>query len=384
MASCNWKGLYCLLNNLWIMGYDAIIAGASFAGLAVAHFIDGEVAVLEREEVLGARQRSTCAAPEGWVRRLGAPESVLGRFDRVVVHSPGGNQAELRLPEGYCTLDYAVFCRKAAERSGAEVLTGERVQEVRRGGRELVCTRRAYTSGVVVDASGWSAAVASRLRRGYAKGRLARGVEVEGRYEVEEAHIYLGSSAVPGGYAWVFPLGDGRARVGLGSLRRLPLVELNRRFLRRLGVRECSPHHGGVIPCSGLREPVVSQVFVVGDAAGQVLPGTAEGIRKCFEFAEVCGRLVSRVVAGELRLEEGLEEYRSRVLASKEFYETMLLAQRVAYRLPDRVLDAAVERGRELADAVVGSYFSERVDERLRKAAGSLRVLQAFLPGSRA
>ncbi|NOZ82365.1 MAG: NAD(P)/FAD-dependent oxidoreductase, partial [Euryarchaeota archaeon] len=329
--------------------YDAVIAGAGFAGLATAFFArECRVLVVEREKELGARQRSTCAAPLSWIRRLGAESSVLSVFDRVVMHSPSGNEARIPLQESYCTIDYAEFCRRVAERvEWAEFLKDTRVTGATVDGVPVVHTSSgSFSCEMLVDATGWRAVVASSLRRGYApsKGRITA-LETVGEYDSRDVHIYYGSRFVPGGYAWVFPAGSGRARIGLGSMRRLRLVKLNRRFLEFLGVERTEEHHhGGVIPCEGLREPVVSQVFVVGDAAGQVLPSTAEGIRKCFEFGEVCGRLMSRVAAGELSREEALRRYAESVRAEQGFYRTMLRVQEVVYRLPDRAMDLIIGR----------------------------------------
>ncbi len=329
--------------------YDAAIAGAGFAGLATAFFAkECRLLVVEREKELGAKQRSTCAAPLSWIRRLGAESSVLSVFDRVVMHSPSGHEVRIPLRERYCTIDYGEFCRRvAALIEGAEFLMGTRVTGATVDGKPVMhTTSGSFSAGMLVDATGWRAVLASSLRRGYApaEGRITA-LETVGEYDARDVHIYYGSRFVPGGYAWVFPAGSGRARIGLGSMRRLHLVRLNRRFLNFLGVERAEMHHhGGVIPCEGLREPVVSGVFVVGDAAGQVLPSTAEGIRKCFEFGEVCGRLMSRVAAGELSVQEALRRYGESVRAEEGFYRALLRVQEVVYRLPDRAMDVLMKR----------------------------------------
>ncbi len=343
--------------------YDAIIVGASFAGLATASFTRGDkLLVLEKEARLGARQRFTCAAPVSWVKRLGAAGSIRGVMDTLVVHSPFGMEITVPLPERYCTLDYAAFCSLVAERLDAEIKTGAEVTGVVTGRRlKLSTPAGVYSAEVVVDASGWRAAVVSGLKGDYSAPPPARGVETEAEYDAKKVHIYLGSRIIPGGYAWVFPLENGRARVGLGSLKKVNLPELNRSFLEYLGIERYGSHHGGVIPCSGLREPVVGGIFAVGDAGGQVLPGTAEGIRKAFEYAELCGGLISRVINGELPLEEAQEIYRRGVLSSRKFYDTMLAIQKVAYRLPDRVVEDVLSRvaRRHLINAIVNAYFAE-------------------------
>src|SRR5437879_1774001 len=58
--------------------YDAVICGASFAGLTVARELAGsgaDVLVLDRYQI-GERQTSACAAPTGWLRALGLEDSI--------------------------------------------------------------------------------------------------------------------------------------------------------------------------------------------------------------------------------------------------------------------------------------------------------------------
>ena len=50
-------------------------------------------------------------------------------------------------------------------------------------------------------------------------------------------------------------------------------------------------------------------MFRVGDAAGQCLPFTGEGIRPALYFGLACGRIVRQVLDGEYSLEEGLQRY---------------------------------------------------------------------------
>ena len=69
--------------------YEAVICGASFAGLAVARELAGtgaRVLVLDRYAI-GERQTSACAAPTGVLEQLGLDDSILQRFDELVVHT---------------------------------------------------------------------------------------------------------------------------------------------------------------------------------------------------------------------------------------------------------------------------------------------------------
>src|SRR5713226_2918677 len=96
---------------------DVVIAGASFAGLAVAQRIgrssfpaprggEGRVrgmaprprVVLLDRAPLGAGVTSACGAPVSIVRAMGAEESVQQIHDRLVLHTPAG-EAVWPLPE---------------------------------------------------------------------------------------------------------------------------------------------------------------------------------------------------------------------------------------------------------------------------------------------
>jgi|Deesub1362B_J571_1020462.scaffolds.fasta_scaffold02517_3 digeranylgeranylglycerophospholipid reductase len=347
--------------------YDVIIVGGSFAGLATAYFTEAEnLLIIEKEEEIGARQRSTCGVPVEWVRRLGAEKSILRRFDTITIHSPNGREVVIDLPMPYCTIDYRTFCASVSGHlKNAEIKTRSEVTGVEAGDpKKVQCGHEIYSSRLIVDASGWRAAVASRLRHGYAHmPRKIAGLETVAEYDADSIHIYFGSRLIPGGYAWVFPLAGGMSRVGLGSLKKVNLMDLNRKFLDFLGIRRWqSEHHGGIISCLGMRDPVVEDIFVVGDAAGQVLPATAEGIRKAFIYAEMLGALLSKVLNGELERSKALEIYRREVLKSKKFYDTLLSIQNIAYNAPDWVLERVIEKvesNRFIIKRLLKAYFEE-------------------------
>ena len=111
------------------------------------------------------------------------------------------------------------------------------------------------------------------------------------------------------GYAWVFPLGDGRANVGFGVLRDdvtggKQLAALWRDVVARTSVRRIlgeraepdGPHRSWPIPATwseaALSGP--ARTLFVGDAAGVVDPMTGEGIAQALEtgmLAGACGRV---------------------------------------------------------------------------------------------
>jgi digeranylgeranylglycerophospholipid reductase len=353
--------------------YDTIIVGGSFAGLATARFTEAErILILEKEREIGLRQRSACAAPASWVERLGCDKSILERFDSVTFHSMDGSQAVVDIPEEFCTIDYGIFCNTlAGALEEVEIRTGTRVTGLSRGfPKKVYCDNQVFHGKIVVDASGWRAVTASHL--GYPgrgkKTQRATGIETVADYEIERSlHLYYGKSIIPGGYAWIFPVGKGKVRVGLGSYylktdlkRRLDAFMVSRGMENRgYGI------HGGVIPCGGLGEPVLGDVFFVGDSGGQVIPVTAEGIRPAFENARVLGGLISKVMGGEMGLSRAVEEYRESIYSKKGFYSNLALLQKVLYRVPDGLMARIIQKvsvEKNLTAKIVESYFNGRLD----------------------
>src|SRR2546427_9688070 len=92
--------------------YDVIIAGASFAGLAVAQRLEGRRVVLLDRAPVGRGVTSACGAPVSIVNAMGAEGSILQVHDRLILHTPAG-EAVWPLPEPFCTFDYQRFCELA-------------------------------------------------------------------------------------------------------------------------------------------------------------------------------------------------------------------------------------------------------------------------------
>ena len=78
----------------------------------------------------------------------------------------------------------------------------------------------------------------------------------------------------------------------------------------------------------------MGRLFAVGDAAGQCLPLTAEGIRPALYFGVECGRIVQQIFDGRLGLSEGLERYRGLVDRHRHAYRILRVAQWVAEHAP--------------------------------------------------
>ena len=164
------------------------------------------------------------------------------------------------------------------------------------------------------------------------RGHFSFGLETRTDLSDEGLSFWLDGSLIPRGLGWIFPVGKG-SLIGLGSyvgLSKLkPALE---RFLRDRGA-VATTYHGTYFP-HRLFRPTVGRLFAVGDAAGQCLPLTAEGIRPALYFGVECGRLIQQIFEGRLGLTEGLERYRGLVDRHRQAYRILRVAQWVAEHAP--------------------------------------------------
>lgn len=330
---------------------EVVVAGASFAGLAVARELPGR-AVLVDPEGVGEGQTSACGAPVSVLAALGALGAVQQIHEEIVIHTPG-REVRWPLPEPFCTFDYRACCRAAFAGAGASLLRA-RV----RGHRGTVAVTSAgdVCGRVLVDCTGWRAALARRApaagpaagTAGEAPGAVSRGGGASFRYfgleaEVPAArpsglHFYFWPEIVRDGYAWAFPAGR-TTRIGLLSYRAgTRLGPALAALLDRLGAPP-GPVHGGFLG-TGLLPPAADGVFIVGDAAGQCLPFSGEGIRSAVWAGGVCGRLIRQALEGGIGLDEAAARYRAFVLAQRRRYRVLRWATLALLVLPPRALGA--------------------------------------------
>ncbi len=320
--------------------YDVIIAGASFAGLAVASQLKGyRVLLLDRKPV-GSGQTSACGTPFQVLRHWGAEEAVLARHDTLTLHV-AGRAYPFSSPYSWCTFDYQRFCQILKEQSDAVF----RQAAVRSFDGEVVYTTRGrFRARVFVDASGWRAVLANALESAYTRlPHLNQGLETIVPLNGEPAqknalHFWYDHSALPGGVTWAFPRGE-TLSIGVGVYHQArPLKGALRAFAHDLAA-EPDSLHGTYFPFR-LRAPVVENVFVVGDAAGMCLGLTGEGIRPALYFGEACGRIIRRALEEGRSLEDALREYQCFVDHYRRVFEALTGAQKFLTRLPVSLIGA--------------------------------------------
>lgn len=137
-------------------------------------------------------------------------------------------------------------------------------------------------------------------------------------------YYYIGQEVAPGGYAWVFPKGEGKANVGLGVQADLTadstLNYLNRFIESQPHLAEGSPVTlvvGGVPVGPPLPQLVTSGLMLVGDAARQVDPLTGGGIANAMIAGQLAAEVAAKAIAAGDVSADALALYEERWMAGR-------------------------------------------------------------------
>ncbi len=304
---------------------DVLIVGGGPAGLAAAEAVASQGArtiVLERQNEIGYPVHTSGGSWISDMKALAIPEHLYHPIAKVIFVSP---QREVVLhydPAVACVVDVRGLYQHLAGRAiaaGAQLRVRHTVEQVLMEGERVVgVTAKNHVSerlnvraAVTIDASGVSRHIGVRTDMGKAFHRYGYGAEYDlyaPNYPQDELFLIMGSSFAPRGYAWAFPRGNGRVRLGVGVLHpdsdEDARVYLDRimRDLPQLKdkFQDASPveYHTGLFPSEG---PVArfsrDGLLLAGDAGGHGSTLVGEGIR----FAIYSGQMAGKVAAEAVR-----------------------------------------------------------------------------------
>jgi flavin-dependent dehydrogenase len=319
------------------MGYEAIIAGGSFAGLAVAAQLHGRRILLVEPHAIGAVQTSACGTLLAALEATGTLDSLLQVHDRFVLHL-GRRTIEYPLPYPFCTFDYRTFCQRLLAQSQVEVL---RASVLGHQGHQVYTTQGTFEAEVLIDATGWRAALATNSHR-QSQPHRGKSFGLETVIPVPDSglHFFYDSQNLrPYHIGWLFPTGA-TSRAGFASYRGHTRLGAGlRSFVQQAYGQPMNGRHGGFFPYR--RQPAITgTIFRVGDAAGQCLPFTGEGIRPALFFGAQVGHLVRRVLEGEMRQDQALQTYRKFVERHRMPHRLLLAVQKAIPGLPMRWIES--------------------------------------------
>lgn len=304
---------------------DVVIVGGGPAGLAAAEAAASRgvrTVVLERQNEIGYPVHTSGGSWISDMKALAIPEHLYHPVTKVIFVSP---QREVSLhynPAVACVVDVRGLYQHLAGRAiaaGAQVrmrhtveqavMESERVVGVT--AKNHVSERLSLNAAVTIDASGVSRHIGVRTDMGKAFHRYGYGAEYDlyaPNYPQDELFLIMGSAFAPRGYAWSFPRGNGRVRLGVGVLHpdsdedaRIYLDRIMRELPQfKDKFRAASPveYHTGLFPSEGPVERFSrAGLLLAGDAGGHGSTLVGEGIR----FAIYAGQMAGAVAAEAIK-----------------------------------------------------------------------------------
>ena len=351
------------------MDHDAIVIGGGPAGLFAAIEIAKkryDVRILEEHERFGEPDHCAGLLSASGVKRLGVNlpnEAVQNTVSGASIYSPSGHSITIERGkrEAY-VIDRRRFDAWLAERAvelGAEITTNTKASEFVKA--ELYNHRIRVKGDINTDLTSRAYVIAEGSRC-----RLSGSIGIPTvqksskypafQYEVsgvdiddEMVEMFYGRNVAPGFFAWIIPLGERRARVGLASrdksrLRLDALIQHHEIVSKRMKGAKIERSLGGIV-LVGM--PIARMAFrnmiTVGDAAGIVKATTGGGVI----LGGLAARLAGKIIAENLS--SGIETIKIRhydkQCKSLVFDElrTMYLAQRALASLSDKGLDSIIQ-----------------------------------------
>ncbi len=303
---------------------DVLIVGGGPAGLAAAEAAAKQGArtlVLERQNEIGYPVHTSGGSWVSDMKALAIPEHLYHPINKVYFVSPHREVPLYYNPAVACVLDVRGLYQHLASRAitaGARILMRHTVEQtIVENGRVCGVTvknhvgeRLTLRAAVTIDASGVSRHVGVRAEMGKAFHRYGYGAEYDlyaPNYPQDELYLVMGSKFAPRGYAWAFPRGNGRVRLGVGVLHPdcdddarayldsiiHDLPQLTAKF------KDASPieYHTGLFPSEGPLERFSRDgLLLAGDAGGHGSTLVGEGIRFAIYSGQMAGTVAAEAV----------------------------------------------------------------------------------------
>src|SRR5579872_3671883 len=304
--------------------WNVLIVGGGPAGLAAAEAAAKQgtrTLILERQNEIGYPVHTSGGSWVSDMEGLGIPRHLYHPINKVFFVSPHREVSLHYNPAVACVIDVRGVYQHLAGRAvaaGATLRMRHTVEQTLIENERIVGVtaknhrgeRVEFRADVTIDASGFSRHIGVRTEMGKAFRRYGYGAEYDmyaPNYPQDELYLIMGSQFAPRGYAWAFPRGNGRVRLGVGVLhpdcdddartyldsiiRDLP--QLTDKF------KDASPleYHTGLFPSEG---PIArfsrDGLLLAGDAGGHGSTLVGEGIRFAIYSGQMAGTVAAEAV----------------------------------------------------------------------------------------
>lgn len=279
------------------------IIGAGPAGSYLGYLLakqGKEVAIFEEHSQIGSPVQCTGIVTHSIEKFFRLKNEVIAkRLDKVIVVSRG-RKISLSVDEIVMWRDrFDRFVAEMAQDEGAKILLNH--QFIGFGGRNSIIVKDKKSSktkkiktGIIVGADGPYSAVAKAAgMNSNFRNYIGMQAKVRLKMDTSSFEAYFGED-FPNFFGWVVPESEDVARLGIGCFENTQKHFY--RFLKsRTGSKEIICWESGLIPLySPKRRVQKDNVFLIGDAAGQVKATTGGGIIPSLKAAHtLCGCIIS-------------------------------------------------------------------------------------------
>lgn len=270
-------------------------AGSTAARVLAAHHI--EVILIERNSTFSKPCGGGIAASA--LDEFGIPPAVIKKqVNTIRLFSPSGKNCDIPLNgRGLAIVERGEFdsmLRKNAADRGAMILESEFISLERR----LLNRSRVTIQGSSHEIASEYVIAADGVN---SRTRTALGIEpVRSLYTAsaflpiphpDRCEFWFGSSHAPYSYSWVFPAAGG-CTIGTGTPRRGEIMSLFEKFQQRKGIAVSVRRRIYRIPLWSGDLYNLGNILFAGDAAGQVMPLTYEGIYYAMKAGELAAESI--------------------------------------------------------------------------------------------
>ncbi|HJM79114.1 MAG TPA: NAD(P)/FAD-dependent oxidoreductase [Nitrosopumilus sp.] len=317
--------------------YDLVVVGGGPAGSSAAFAAVKQgikVALIEKENSIAETVRTSGVTWIESINEFGIPENCFNPIKNFSFASPNNTVTISNSVATAAVLDVRKTYRwlaNEAKKNGVDIFVKTNINEViKNEEKDIVGVKGIGVNGeiefhskVVIDATGFTSTISKAM--GYVNQweRFGAGAEYEAKVENIDSDTWwlmVGQEYTPAGYAWIFPLGNNIARIGVGvgkpesnidpTIRLKEIIEKKLGPIKKLGKITPIEFHYGLIPNDGLsRKTVFNNLILVGDTAGQANPLVLEGIRYAIKFGRVAGDVAANAIKNKKTDENALYPY---------------------------------------------------------------------------